>query len=75
MGVFRLCAEVDVWDAVYGAVCAYAVQHLSYAAHSFIALSPELAFRCGLLSDTGLHGQDKHAAQHGVNTADEEQRQ
>ncbi len=39
VGVFRLCAEVDVWDAVYGAVCAYAVQHLSYAAHSFMTLN------------------------------------
>lgn len=38
VGVFRLCAEVDIWDSVYGAVCAYAVQHLSYAAHSFMAL-------------------------------------
>lgn len=38
VGVFYLCAELDIWDAVYGAVCAYAIQHLSYAAHSFMAL-------------------------------------
>lgn len=38
VGVFHLCVEVDIWDSVYGAVCAYAVQHLSYAAHSFMTL-------------------------------------
>lgn len=38
VGVFYLCAELDVWDAIYGAVCAYAVQHLAYAAYSFLTM-------------------------------------
>lgn len=38
VGVFYFCAELDLWDAIYGAVCAYAVQHLAYAAYSFLTM-------------------------------------
>lgn len=37
-GIFYFCAEIDPWDAIYGAVCAYAVQHLAYVANSFLTL-------------------------------------
>lgn len=39
VGVFYFCAELDVWDAIYGSVCSYAIQHLSYTAHSFLSLA------------------------------------
>lgn len=34
-GLFLFCAEITLEDAVFGATCAYAVQHLSYVIHSF----------------------------------------
>lgn len=39
IGVFFFCADLDLWDAIYGAVCAYAIQHLVYAAYSFLTLA------------------------------------
>ncbi len=45
VGAFHFCAELDIWDAVYGAVCAYAIQHLSYATYSFLSLYLGLGMR------------------------------
>lgn len=34
--LFYLCAAVSVWDAVFAASCAYAVQHMAYALRYFV---------------------------------------
>lgn len=43
MGIvmFRFCAAISFWDAVFGATCSFALQHMSYAVYSFLtALLP-----------------------------------
>ena len=43
MGIvmFQFCATISFWDAVFGATCSFALQHMSYAVYSFLtALIP-----------------------------------
>ena len=36
VGMFFFCAKVTFWDSLFGAACAFAVQHMSYAIFSFL---------------------------------------
>ncbi|MCD7735154.1 MAG: GHKL domain-containing protein [Clostridiales bacterium] len=36
---FWWCAEINIWDAIYGVVCCHAAQHIAYAAYGVLHLS------------------------------------
>ena len=43
IGGFLICAPLSVWDAVYGGICAYAVQHMAYALSSGLEVAFDLS--------------------------------
>ena len=50
------CAEINLWDAIYGTVCCYTAQHIAYALYDILhtALFPRLWYFTVYLFCMGL---------------------